>query len=279
MNGTEQQLSGRRKSRSKRLSERVWPILALCLIGLSVWLLPPFHLQELHLPEDLRSISQEELRLTCDLEPGRHLLAELGGSLPLLFSLRYGAVEDRIRNRFPAVKDVAVYLDFPGAITCTVTERVEVAWLAIPDGCVMIDKDGVALKITAVPPGGIPVIEGISVRSMILGKPLEVDVTEAMHRAISLLGAIIEADRDGRPETTLLSQVTRIRPISGRQLYLTLIIPETGEEMTVLNETRADLAEDMLWLRFALDQKALSGRGKGILDMTGSRRTFIPDPQ
>jgi hypothetical protein len=278
MNGEAEQLTDRRLPRSRHLPERIWPILVLCLCGLAVWLLPAFHLQELNLPEDLRSISQHELRLVCDMEPGRHLLTELGGSLPLLLSLRYGAVEDRIRNRFPAIKDVAVFLDFPGAVTCTVTERVEVAWLAIPDGCVMIDKDGVALKITADPPSGIPVIEGISVRSMILGLPLEVDVAEAMHRAISLLGAIIEADRDQRPETALLAQVTRIRPISGRQLYLTLIIPGTGEEMTVLNETRTDLAEDMLWLRFALDQGVLSGRGKGILDMTGSRRTFIPDP-
>ena len=33
----------------------------------------------------------------------------------------------------------------------------------------------------------------------------------------------------------------------------------------------------MLWLRFALAQGVFDGRGKGVLDLTGSRKTFTPD--
>ena len=253
-------------------------LLVFCLLGLAVWFLPAFRLQRLQLPEDLRSITAQQLAAACSLEQGRHLLAELGGSLSHLASLRYGPVEERIRQQLPSVKSVTVSMDFPGSITCSVVERIEVAWLSVPDGCVMLDKEGVALKILSEPPGGIPVIEGIHVRSMMLGHPLEVDVGEAMNRAISLLGAIIEADRDQRPETGLLGQVSKIRPVSGRQLYMTLVIPDTGEEMTVLTEAGTEQAENMLWLRFALDQDALNGLGKGVLDLTGNRRTFIPDP-
>lgn len=277
MNETVRQRSPGWPGRPHRLVRRFVPILLLGLSGLAIWLLPAFRLQQLNLPDQLRSVDQQQLLQACDLEIGRHLFRELGGSWRLLGNLRYGAVEERIISRIPAVKTVTVRLDFPGAITCVVTERIEVAWLAIPDGCVMIDQDGVAMDITSERPDDIPVIEGITVRSMTLGQPLEVDLADAQSHAIGLLGAIIEADRDPRPGAVLLSQVTRIRPIGGRQLYLTLRVPDTGEELTVLDETGSDLAEDMLWLRFALDQDALNGRGKGILDLTGSRKTFIPD--
>ena len=39
--------------------------------------------------------------------------------------------------------------NFPAGSVLDIVERVEVAYVAIPDGCVMIDKEGVALKILA----------------------------------------------------------------------------------------------------------------------------------
>lgn len=274
---TANQQSMIRKSAQKSLFKRLFPFLLAGFLVLAVLFLPSFHLQSIELPDQLRTLTQEQLRSASGLLPGQHLFCELGGSIRLLTALRYGPVEERIKSHFPTVRDVAVTLDFPGAIRIFLEERVEVAWLTIPDGCVMIDKEGVALKICKEPPDGIPVIEGLQVRSMILGRPLEVDQTESLSRAISLLGSIIEADKDPRPKTNLLAQIKGIRPISGRTLYLTLIIPETGEEMTVLAEIRSGQTEDMLWLRFALDQSVLAGRGKGILDLTGDRRTFVPD--
>jgi cell division septal protein FtsQ len=248
----------------------------LLLAGL-VWLSPAFRLQHLVLPDDLRQISAEELAGACGLEPGRHLLAGLGGSVAQLATLRYGAAEARARAQLPALKSIELRLGWPGRIICQIEERVEVAYVAIPDGVVMIDKEGYALRIWPQPPAGIPVIEGVSATLLLLGAELSVDVPAAMQRAITLMGAIIEADRDPRPETILLPQIRRIRPLGSRQLYLTLVIPDTGEEMTVLTETGAGQTENMLWLRFALDQDALNGRGKGILDLTGSNRVFIPD--
>jgi hypothetical protein len=199
------------------------------------------------------------------------------GSPRQLAALRYGAAEDKIRNAFPEVRDVVASLNFPGKIVLQVVERVQVAYMAIPDGCVMIDKDGVAIRILAASPADIPVIEGVTATSLVLGKPLGVDVPEAMNSAISLMGAIIDADKDSRTKTLLLPQIRSIRPLSGRRLYLTVILPDSGAELYVEAESGGDGADDMLWLRFALDQNAFSGLGKGVLDLTGSRRTFTPD--
>ena len=258
---------------------RAWlaiPLLALFLSAM-IGFLPIFHLETIYFPDELRSLTQEELASASGLVKGQHLLIGLGGTLDQWLHGRYGQAEKNLLSCFPTLKSAEIHLQSPGAVRIQVEERVEVAYLAIPDGCVMIDKEGCALKILADPPADIPVIEGVGVTAMALGQPLTVDVPAAMNSAITLMGAIIEADRDTRPVTPLLPQISKIRPLSGRQLYITVIIPDTGEEMTVVAETGQDQTDDMLWLRFALDQDVLNGRGKGILDLTGSRRTFTPD--
>lgn len=267
----------RPQKKSTPARKLVW-LFVLTGLVLAAWLLPPFRLQQLELAGDLYKLDGADIKRASGLVEGDHLLKGLGGSLPLWLALRYGRAEDAIRAGLPAVRDVTAKLDFPGQIRLDVAERIEVAWLAIPDGCVMIDKDGVALEIMLDPPAGIPLIAGINASSIILGQPLLVDLPETMDHAINILGAIIEADRDQRPATSLLGQVAQIRPLGGRQVYLTLTIPGAAEEITVLEQPKPDLAEDMLWLRFALDQGVLAGQGRGILDMSGNRTTFIPDP-
>lgn len=264
------------RSRGKHLRRFLLPA-ALFFLAALIWLLPAFHLSNIEVAGDLRSLSREDLVAASGLQTGRHLFSGVGGSLNQLIHLRYGGAESRLLEQFPILKSAEVQLRLPGSVVLSVSERVEVAYVAVPDGCVMIDKEGCALKILPVAPDGIPVIDGVSVTSMSLGQPLVVDVPAAMNSAIALMGAIIEADRDTRPAVRLLPQIRRIRPLSGRQLFLTIVIPDTGEEMTVAAETGQEQTEDMLWLRFALSQDALNGRGKGILDLTGSRRTFTPD--
>lgn len=262
--------------------QRHWPgrlalLLCLVLVAVIIWFLPAFRLQAVEV-QDLRSIDEKSLIEASGLSIGQHLFTGLGnGSLARLTQLRYPEVENRLIKAFPSIKTIIARMDFPGKISLTVEERVEVAYVSIPDGCVMIDKEGVALKIWPQAPEKIPVIEGVTATSLILGQPLEVNVPSSMNSAITLMGAIIEADQDTRTELSLLPQIRKIRPLSGRRLYLTVILPNTGEELTVLAETGQQQTEDMLWLRFALAQGAFDSRGKGVLDLTGNRRTFTPD--
>ncbi len=253
-----------------------WPV-SLAILFLAVWLLPVFRLQRFAWAGELRSLHAAGIEAASGLTNGQHLFAGLGGSWDHWLGLRYGTAEEQIAAAFPVIKSVKVSLDLPGQVVFRIEERIEVALLAIPDGCVMIDKDGVAMGIQADRPGQIPLIEGLTIRSMTLGQALEADTPDALHRAVGLLGAIIEADRDTRPQVFLLGQVSQIRPVSGRLLYMTLVVPDTGEAISVRAEIGPELTEHMLWLRFAIDQDVLNGRGKGILDLTGGNRTFIPD--
>jgi len=260
----------------KRRTGLILTLFILALAALMVWRLPVFRLQVIDISE-LRSLSEEDVLAASGLKIGQHLFQGLGGSPGQISQLRYAAAEAGLAEACPAIKSVTVKMVFPGKISLTIEERIEVAYVSIPDGCVMIDKEGVAIRVLSQAPERIPVIEGITVTSLIPGQPLGVDVNSALNSAISLMGAIIDADKDSRPELQLLPLISKIRPIGGNDLYLTVILPATGEELSIAAETGQNLAEDMLWLRFALSQGVFNGRGKGVLDLTGNRKTFTPD--
>jgi hypothetical protein len=266
----------KRPQAPKRWPARLALLAVLLLLSVLAWQLPAFHLDQIKIA-GLQDLSNQEVIAASGLQVGQHLFSGLGGSLEQIIRLRYAAAESRLKKAFPSIRSVCAYMDFPGMIRIDVEERIQVAYLSIPDGCVMVDKEGVAIRILEKAPPGIPVIGGVTATSLILGQPLGVDVPEAMNSAISLMGAIIDADKDTRTALLLLPNISRIRPLSGNHLYLTVILPQTGEELTVEAETGSDMADDMLWLRFALSQDAFKNLGKGVLDLTGSRKTFIPD--
>lgn len=262
--------------RKGRMTAALVTIAFLSLLAALVFMLPQFRAGSVSVT-DTRAMTADQILEESGLSEGQHLFSGIGGGIPQWFGLRYGQAEERLRARFPSIRTVTARLDFPGAIDIVIDERVEVSYLKIPDGCVLVDKEGYALRILPEPPSDIPVIEGISVVQLSVGKSLTVDLPDSMNHALSVMGAIIDADKDTRSTLRILPMVRKIRPVSGRDVYLTLVLPNTGEELTVLSRVSTTTGEDMTWLRFAILQGALDGRGKGVLDMTGKNRVFIPD--
>ena len=253
----------------------IW-LAVMLVIAAAVLALPSFHLRSFVVsPMDV--LSEDEIIAASGLLDDHHLLKGLGGSMRHFFQLRYQEAEQSIMAYSPYVKSADVRMKFPGTVTINVEERIEVAYVNIPDGCVLIDKDGYALSIHPDIPDDIPVIEGIRAVSLSLGQPLTVDVASSMQLAVTIMGAIIDADRDERTSVSLMTHVRRIRPAGGNLVYLTVVLPDTGEELIILAERGGDLSEDVLWLRFALEQGVLSGHGKGVLDLTGTKKIFRPD--
>jgi hypothetical protein len=259
-----------------RLAAGLVTLALLALIAGLVFMLPQFRAGSISVT-DTRAMTTGQILEASGLSEGQHLFKGIGGGIPQWFGLRYGPAEERLRAQFPSIRTVTARLDFPGAIDIVIDERIEVSYLKIPDGCVLVDKEGYALRILPEPPPDIPVIEGISVVQLSVGKSLTVDLPDSMNHALSVMGAIIDADKDTRSTLRILPMVRKIRPVSGRDVYLTLVLPYAGEELTVLSRVSATTGEDMTWLRFAILQGALDGRGKGVLDMTGKNRVFIPD--
>lgn len=266
----------KRTSRQNRLRSPIGSLLILLVLIAAIAFLPAFHLARYEI-SPTRAMTTADIEAAILIKPGQHLFTGIGPDLRRLFSLRYGSVEKTLMARFPYIRSIEASLKFPSAMVIEIEERVEVAYVAIPDGCVMLDKEGYSLRILGQSPADIPVIEGVTVTSLTLGQVLTVNAPEAMNSAVSLLGAIIDADKDTRTPQRLLPQVRKIRPLSDGRLFMTLALPATGEELTVATQNSKEQLEDMLWLRFAMDQGALDNRGKGVLDLTGSRKVFIPD--
>ena len=259
----------------RSLRSALLTVLIVLLLTSLVLALPAFRLYNIEITET-RMVTRKQVEDASGFLHGQHLLQGLGGSMRQLFELRYGHAELSI-TELPYVATARVSMHFPGAIEIRIEERVEVAYLSIPDGCVMIDKEGYALRIQPDIPDDIPIIEGIRVVSLSLGQPLTVNVTESMQGAVTLMGSILDADRDDRISVRLMDHVSRIRPAGSNLMYLSLVLPESAEELTVLAAMGGGLTDDMLWLRHAISQNVLSGYGKGVLDMSGEKRIFRPD--
>lgn len=266
-----------RRQAGKKRGRRILAVfLLLVLLILLFYLLPPFRLNDFVISGNM-NLGMDEIVAASEMTSGQHLLAGLGGSLDHWLHMRYKTAEHLLEAQLPLVQSAHVSLDFPGTIAIDIVERIEVAYISIPDGYVMIDKYGVAMRIGVNAPEGIPLIEGITARSLSLGQQLTVDVPDALNSAITLMGAIIDADADTRTDIRLLSLIGSIRPVSGKKLYLSIRLPESGENLLVMAETGRDQYDDMTWLRLALDQGVLENRGRGILDLTGGRRIFTPE--
>lgn len=266
----------KRQFKHSRWKKAIIAILLIAIAVVLVLLLPQFRLREIAV-EGLVKIDKDEVIKSSSIEDGQHLFSGLGGDPEHWYQLRYAKIEQEILDSFPVIESVSVSMHFPAALKISVVERTEIAYISIPDGCAIIDKNAVVMRIDRHPPELIPLIEGITASSLVPGRKLSVDVPDALNSAITLMGAIIDADKDARADIKILNLVKSIRPLSGRQLYLSVRMPDTGRELVVLAETGLDQLDDMIWLRLALEQGALENLGRGILDLTGGRRTFTPE--
>ncbi len=272
---------GRAGVRAGRRSGRTGTRIVLLLLAagaLMLFALPQFYIAEIRISGE-RILSEEEIVSRAGLETGRHLLAGISGSPGELFELRHTREEKILKESFPYIKTVEIRSVFPSILSVTIEERVEVAYISIKDGYLIIDADGIALEV--LPKGGetgIPVVEGLTAGDIVLGARVLVDKPDYLSQTVILLNAIINAQKDTRTDYRILPDVISIRPVGSDLLFLTLKTGEDSGTITVKARISADLEDDMVWLRFAMQQGKLKGLGSGVLDMTTQQKVFVPDP-
>jgi cell division septal protein FtsQ len=269
-----------RLTRQERKANRTGTVVFFAIIAVSLVMLlalPQFYVSSIKIT-GLRMITQEQIVSLAGLDIGTHLFQGVSGTLKDLFSLRHKNAEQKLFENLPYLKSVEIKSVFPSTLSVTIEERVEVAYIAISDGCVIIDSEGVALEVLeGADSRGIPVIEGIVANQVQLGCKTTVDLPGALTESIVLLNDIINADKDTRVEMKLLPTIKTIRPIQDDILFLTIQMPETGENLIVKVKNSSTNIDNMVWLRFALQQKKLEEQGKGILDLSTSQKVFQPE--
>ncbi len=263
-----------RRGRS-HIGSAVVLISLLSLGAIAAWF-PQFRCQEIEVA-GLRLIERSDVLRASGLSMGQHMLSGLGPDIARCFSLRYGRAEAGIQKISPYIKSARVQFAFPARIHVQVEERVEVAYLSIPDGCVVIDAQRVAVEIlqTGVP-AGIPIIEGVTITSVVLGQPLRVADEAAVHGAVIIMDAIIKSDSEDT-QFSLFGSVSGLRAVSGDTIYMSVVLPTTGETLVVRLRSLVHIAETIEWLRNAIYNGYCDHLGKGVLDLSGKQKVFCPD--
>lgn len=273
-------MNRRRLTRQERKANRIGTLMFFAIIILAflmVFVLPQFYITNIKISGQ-RIITEDQVLSVGNIKTGNHLFQGVNGSLKDLFQLRHKKAEQSLLAELPYLKNVVIKSVFPSILSITIDERVEVAYIAISDGCVIIDSEGVVLEVLSnTDSRGIPVIEGIMANQIQLGKKTTVDLPSALAEAIVLLNDVINADKDTRNDVKLLPMIKTIRPMQDKMLFLTIQLPGTGEELIVKTENSSTNLENMIWLRFALKQQKLEGKGKGILDLSSEQKIFIPE--
>lgn len=249
----------------------------IVLIFLLIFLLPQFYVSKIEITGS-RVITNEQVVKYANLKEGSHLFNGINGSLGNLFQMRHSKSENMLLENLPYLKSVTIKSVFPSRILVDLNERIEVAYVAINDGCVIIDASGVALEVLSdLKYDGIPVIEGILATQFTCGQKVTVDMPQSLNYAIVFLNDVINADKDTRIDIKLLPRIKIIRPIQNNMLFLTVQLPDNNEELIVKLKNSTKNIDDMIWLRFALNQGKLQGLGKGYLDLTSFQKVFVPE--
>jgi len=245
---------------------------AILFLGLCVYFLPQFYINEIEIT-GLRVVKEEQLIRHSGLIKGEHIFNGISGSVKDIFSMRHSGREEEIQKNCTYVKSVVVRSYFPGKVYIEITERIEVAYVAIDDGFVIIDSEGVAVEVINNAVNlNIPVIEGVQVIFGETGKEVTVDMQDYLRQSIVLLNHIVNADNDSRSEVNLLEKIISIRPVNNRISFIQIRLDE--EELIAKVRNSEKTFDDMIWLRFAIQQGVLDGNSGKVLDLTTSQRAF-----
>jgi len=253
-------------------------LFAFFLAAILIATLPQFYIKQIDVT-GCDEISKEELLSNSGLAVGEHLFRNLGGGIIQLFTLRYGNIEKELRNDYPYISDIKIQIIFPSKVLLTVSERQKIGYAELPDGYAVIDTEGVVVELSeGGVPAGVPLMEGLPVRSSALGENIDMTEGKGLNTCITILNAILAADenKSKNSDFSLMKCVRSVRSLQGSTTFLTLILPSTQKELLVRIGSLKNITADMSWLRYAAEQNKFDSVGDGVLDMSGEEYTFRP---
>lgn len=105
--------------------------------------------------------------------PGKSIMAagnlEIGMSI--LF-LQENKIAEAVMSEYPEINKVEITRNLPDSLVVSVTERTLAAYIMVPDGYWMIDREAVCFAHTLETTGDYPVIAGIDLSMITPGEPL-----------------------------------------------------------------------------------------------------------
>lgn len=251
-------------------------VLLICAIILTA--LPQMYVQTIEI-NGCHVLSQDEILKESGISKGLHLFRNISGGIVEIFSFRYGNIEYGLKEKYPYISEVTIQAAFPSEVRIDIVERKRIAYINLPDAYAVIDLEGYVVELCEGEiPDLVPQMNGLPVRSAVLGKKIDLASNKELNSCLTVLGAILAADdnKDAVSEYSLMKNVRSIRSVGNEAVFLLIYLPTTDKELLVRLGSLKDISEDMTWLRFAVEQGAFDNAGEGFLDMSGEENTFSP---
>lgn len=248
-------------------------VIALILvIAVALLAIPGLRVKNLRV-SGLYRCTEDDILKAVNIEPDRLFLKEYGGNLKLFFKGRYGPIEERIERELGRVEDAVVTFRYPSTLNIDIVERVSLAFVKIPDGYALLDKNSIVTVIVQEKPE-LPAIEGLIVNRAQTGQQIKTALPEMLEMSLSIMNILVQADMK-EPGDLLIEQITAIKPTEHNEIYLTV---RDGEQTyRVLCRHNAQLQQHFEWLKRVLNTGMLDGKGNGYIDLTGKNPYFKPD--
>lgn len=216
------------------------------------------------------AVSDQEILEEAGIGYDDHLFAGISGSLIDILKLDYGDTERRIEAENPYIENIEISVSFPSTINIEVTERQKVAYVKIPDGYAAIDREGIVLEMSSDNDDSIrPLICGLDIDSVVLGKKLKAVDDSAYQKMIIVLGAVLAADSNSGVNNgySFFENLIEVRMLPSGNFFLTIYLPEGSVLQVKLKEIN-NITEDMSQLCFSIMEGAFYDLPDGVLDMT-----------
>lgn len=93
----------------------------------------------------------------------------------------------------PYIKDAAIRLKLPDTVVITVEERTEAAAIPYSTNFILIDAEGLVLRVSEVEPK-LPLLLGLTIKGMEPGKALEVEENSVLSDTLLMIKALTDSD-------------------------------------------------------------------------------------
>lgn len=254
-------------SEEVNISSRTFILMGLGVLLLTLvvcfFSLPQFHINTIEVDGNY-VISDEEIVAESGLTEGSHL-----------FLHNYIGIKDAIKNMSPYIKNVSISIKFPSAVVINVEERAKIAYVRVPDGYAALDTEGVIVELSTFTSGETPkpLVCGIEVTDAVIGQNSGISSNTDYSKAVVVLGAILNADKDSSSEYSVFENVYELRLIPGGEIFLTIKIPN-GNMLQVKLADVDGINDDMNWLLAAIEQGEFDSLPDGVMDMTGEEYIY-----
>ncbi|MDO5738181.1 MAG: hypothetical protein Q4P65_02900 [Eubacteriales bacterium] len=238
--------------------------------------MPQFRIQKFT-STPLRYVSEKELLDSSGLRRGQHFLTGLiNRNFAKTLRGRYYKAEQAVKATIPQIRDLEIKLQGTNCIFFQVLERLPVAAVEVDNSVVLMDRDGMALEMRSELPAGVPVITGLNIRNITVGKPIEVALERELKRSLAMLSALVEADTAAAGELQLLPLLVEVRPSAKQRVVIKLRLPANGKILNLSCAQNDYLTKHFVWLRRVIAAGVFDDRVPGTLDLSGKYQIFKP---